>query len=232
MIARITGKAPSWHLAPSLAELRDEVNAQWPNRDKSSDGTLGDASHAARASEHNPDHDSDPMPTGAVSAMDITKDSAAQMEEIRKAVIADPRTWYWIHDGWIYSRTHNFAKRKYTGSNPHKGHGHISLMQTKKAHDDVSSWGIHKAATTPAPKPPTPPKPAAGKKLGSRTLKRGSKGADVGVLQRFLGIKDDGVFGPLTQEAVERYQAMRHLKKTGIADAQTLGPIVKALGIK
>lgn len=228
-------KMLAWHLAPSLAELRDEVDAQWPHRDKSSDGTLGDASHAARASEHNPDNDPDPMPLGAVSAMDITKDSAAMIEAVRKALIADPRTWYVIHAGFIYSRTHGFAKRQYTGSNPHLHHLHISLMQTKEAHDDVSSWGIHGSVVkppTPAPVP-VPPKPATGRKLGSRTLKVGSTGADVKVLQRFLpGLVDDGVFGPLTEAAVKAYQRKRKMKITGIADKEmTLPPIVKALGL-
>lgn len=92
-------------------------------------------------------------------------------------------------------------------------------------------------STVPTPKPPvvaTPPapKPAAGRKLGSRTLKVGNTGADVAVLQRFLGVEDDGRFGPITEKAVRRYQAMRKMKQTGIADKATVGPIVKALGIK
>jgi hypothetical protein len=44
----------SWRLAKALEELRGEVNARWPNRDKSSDGSIGDTSHAARKSDHNP----------------------------------------------------------------------------------------------------------------------------------------------------------------------------------
>lgn len=87
-------------------------------------------------------------------------------------------------------------------------------------------------APVPAPTPvPVPPKPSTGRKLGSRTLKVGNTGADVAVLQRFLGIADDGRFGPITEAAVRRYQAMRKQKQTGIADAKTLAPIVKALGL-
>lgn len=88
-----------------------------------------------------------------------------------------------------------------------------------------------KGPVTPTPKPPvvTPPapKPAAGRKLGSRTLKVGNTGADVAVLQRFLGIEDDGRFGPITEEAVKRYQRIRHIKADGIAGKVTVGPIVK-----
>ena len=47
----------SWTLAPALVQLRQELNARWPGRSKASDGTIGDAAHKARVSEHNPDAD-------------------------------------------------------------------------------------------------------------------------------------------------------------------------------
>src|SRR6187431_1563394 len=48
------GGRMSWRLAKALEELRGEVNAKWPNRDKSSDGSVGDLSHQARKSDPNP----------------------------------------------------------------------------------------------------------------------------------------------------------------------------------
>ena len=39
-----------------------------------------------------------------------------------------------------------------------------------------------------------------------RQLKRGSKGPDVKALQNKLGLKQDGIFGPATEKAVERFQ--------------------------
>lgn len=41
----------TWHLAPCLDTLRRQVNDAHPGRDKSSDGTIGNAEHAARESD-------------------------------------------------------------------------------------------------------------------------------------------------------------------------------------
>ena len=58
----------SWHLARSLETFRSQVDAKYPDRDKSSDGTIGDEAHQSSTSDHNPDED------GAVKAIDITHD--------------------------------------------------------------------------------------------------------------------------------------------------------------
>lgn len=129
----------AWHLAPSLIALRAELDTKWPDRSTRWDGTIGDAAHAARQSEHNPDNDSDPMPKGAVSAMDVTATNPEIRDAVLKAAIGDNRVWYVINRGYIYSRTYDWAKRKYTGD-PHTNHVHISLRQTKAAHDDKSRW--------------------------------------------------------------------------------------------
>lgn len=126
----------SWHLAPSLKQLQLELNLRYPGRP--ADGTIGDASHAARASEHNPDRDSDGMPRGAVSAMDIYTGKVPS--SLVSTLIKDPRVWYVIHKRVIYSRTYGFKPRAYTGSNPHNSHIHVSLLQTKAAHDSVLPW--------------------------------------------------------------------------------------------
>lgn len=48
--------------------LRSQVNKRWPNRDKRTDGWIGNFEHQARASDHNPDRN------GWVHAIDIDAD--------------------------------------------------------------------------------------------------------------------------------------------------------------
>lgn len=133
----------AWKLAPSLAALFDEINRTWPNRDKSTDGTVGDTSHQARKSEHNPNRDpDDDVPDGLVTAADIDKDGI-NTDKLMGALIGDSRVWYVIFDRHIYSRTYDWAKRNYTGSNPHTGHIHVSLRQTRKACEDTGTWGLY-----------------------------------------------------------------------------------------
>jgi hypothetical protein len=52
-------------------------------------------------------------------------------------------------------------------------------------------------------------------------LKRGSKGKNVKDLQEFLGIEDDGVFGPGTEKAVKLWQKENNLIVDGIVGPAT-----------
>jgi hypothetical protein len=52
-------------------------------------------------------------------------------------------------------------------------------------------------------------------------LKIGSKGEQVKQLQRFLGLNDDGVFGPKTDAAVKKWQQENRLVVDGIVGRQT-----------
>lgn len=53
------------------------------------------------------------------------------------------------------------------------------------------------------------------------TLERGDRGASVKVLQRWLGLKADGVFGAGTLRAVKRFQRRHDLKADGIVGPGT-----------
>jgi hypothetical protein len=134
----------AYFLAPSLVAFRNEINAKWPNRDKSSDGWIGDPSHAARVSSHNPLWSAPGKWSGVVRAIDVDvddRDAGTNLrEEVIKAAKFDPRVWYIISSGVIYSRTNGFAARRYLGSNGHYAHVHISLRETVEAWSDTSKW--------------------------------------------------------------------------------------------
>ncbi|MDQ6788651.1 MAG: hypothetical protein M3033_17750 [Acidobacteriota bacterium] len=144
------GVAPRpWRVAKSLLTLRDQLNQRYPNRDKSSDGTIGDAAHASRNSDHNPwiiDG-----ANGVVSAMDITNDPASgcSAETLAEAIRAarDGRIKYIIWNrricnsssiggsaGWVW--------RAYTGTNGHTHHIHISVKSDKADYDSTAPWAI------------------------------------------------------------------------------------------
>lgn len=132
-------------LAPSLLRLRNEVDARWPNRDKASDGWLGDASHAARQSEHNPDS------KGMVHAIDITQ-KGINVDELLNAVIKHPAVWYVIANRKIYSRTHGWVAQSYTGSNPHTKHVHISINLTNASENNRTPF-FKSSSPVPTPTP-------------------------------------------------------------------------------
>lgn len=123
-----------YYLAPSLAILRSEINSRWPDRDKSSDGWIGDAAHSARKSDHNPD-----WPRGVVRAIDIDKDGLSPAE-VLAAAFRYAATNYVIFAGQIYSRSRGFRPIRYTGSNGHYKHIHISILHTLEAETAGQSW--------------------------------------------------------------------------------------------
>lgn len=129
---------PEYHLAASLKALRAEIDRRWPDRDKTSDGWIGDASHQARKSDHNPDWDAG----GVVRAIDVDKDGI-DVDELLDAVVREPRVAYVIHNRRIASATDDgkpWDWEPYDGDNPHTGHVHISIKHTTAAETDTSPW--------------------------------------------------------------------------------------------
>ena len=144
----------TYYLAPALAALRTEVNERYPQRDHASDGWIGDTSHQARPSDHNPDWSAD----GVVRALDIDiapdGDPDTDLATLLvQSLIGDPRVWYVIHKfpdkpSTIWSRTHDWEPRAYTGSNPHDKHVHVSIQganglsaaAAQRIEDDTSTW--------------------------------------------------------------------------------------------
>jgi peptidoglycan hydrolase-like protein with peptidoglycan-binding domain len=145
-----------WYAAPSLVALRKEVDARWPGRSRSSDGVIGDTRHAARTNSHNPVGGGGGPRVGthgAVHAMDITS-SGIEVRLLLSAVVGDPRVWYVIHDGQIWSRTTGWAPVAYRGD-PHTTHVHVNLREDSQgaavaSESDTRSWFGNKTGTSPA----------------------------------------------------------------------------------
>lgn len=201
----------TWRLAKSLETLRAQVNLRWPTRNKSSDGSIGDPAHSARTSDHNPNDD------GVVCAIDITHDpkSGCDSEALAQALRAsrDPRIKYIISNRKICSPDNqNWAWRKYTGSNPHDHHVHISVKGSKAHYDNVGPWVLD-VSFMPPPIPTAPEPPP--------TLKQGDNNDDVKRAQKLLGVVADGSFGPLTLKAVKAFQSKHGLVPDGYIGPQT-----------
>ena len=203
----------TWRLARALETLRTQVNAKWPNRSKSSDGSVGDTSHAARPSDHNPVN-------GVVHAIDITHDPKGGFDSYAFADMLpkkqDRRMKYVISNRRIGSGPQGPQAgvwRKYTGSNPHDHHVHISVV-AGPAGDATDPWNID-GVSSPSPEAAesfTPPPP---------TLRKGSTGQDVRKLQAALHLFTDGQFGNLTEIALKEFQKDHGLVPDAIAGPQT-----------
>jgi hypothetical protein len=125
--------APSPRLVPSLRRLRREIDRRWPDRERDSDGWIGDAAHAVRPSDHNPDE------RGRVHAIDITSDGVDCRYLVWRA-IAHPSTEYVIWSNTIWSRSHDFWPRAYYGPNPHLRHMHVSVSHTPRGRRNRRRW--------------------------------------------------------------------------------------------
>jgi peptidoglycan hydrolase-like protein with peptidoglycan-binding domain len=205
----------SWRLARGLEKLRDQVNAIWPARSKESDGSIGDTSHSARLSDHNPDD------AGVVHAIDLTHDPKGGFDSYAFADMMlkkqDHRLKYVISNRRIGSGPAGPAPgvwRPYTGINPHNHHCHISIMYGALA-DDVAPWAID---GTTVPDPAT----AAAYVAPPPTLRMGDRGVDVETMQTMLpGVAVDGDFGPVTAAALKAFQARSGLVSDGICGPMT-----------
>jgi hypothetical protein len=125
-------------------QLREQFDDSY-DRDRRSDGWIGDTRHSARPSDHNPDPE-----TGVVRAIDVDRDVvkggkpdlmpdiANQIRLCAKA--GDKRIAYVIFNGKIASSRMGWRWRKYRGINPHNTHLHCSF--TKAGDTDGSFFNI------------------------------------------------------------------------------------------
>lgn len=150
----------SWTTVPSLESLRNEFNVIAPHRDKSSDGTIGDQSHASGSSDHNPDEtgntpDEDSDSKNEVHGLDVDKDlnESFTMEDCVQFLLGEcrksndvgkdkGRLKYIIFNKRIWEASNGWDQRSYTGSNPHDKHAHFSFEYDSEYSEDSSPWGL------------------------------------------------------------------------------------------
>ena len=215
----------SWRPAKCLSRLKRDVDRRWPNRDRRTDGMIGDAAHCdgGGTSDHCPNS------VGVVRAFDIDADgipAAWLAEHFRKlGAQGDARLangGYVIFNRRIASWSHGWRWREYTGESPHTDHIHLSVSENASGYDKGGAWGIR---TAPAPSHSGGSSTALPRrKLGSRELKLKNphtRGTDVAFVQRFVGAEDDGEFGLKTQARVKRYQGIVGLPRTGVVGRET-----------
>lgn len=209
----------AWRVANSLIRLRDQANERFPTRNKSSDGTIGDASHRSRSSDHNPWVQD--AGRGVVTALDLTHDPKSGMDTHKLAehlrVKRDRRIKYVISAGRIFSsQTKPWQWRKYTGSNGHYSHMHVSVSSSKALYDNTAAWDL------PSSQPePNAPEPQVDLPSGRPVLRVGAKGEAVRTVQTLLMVKADGKFGATTQIAVRAFQRGAGLETDGVVGPLT-----------
>jgi hypothetical protein len=140
-------------MKPVLCKAGQQLREQFDDtydRDRRSDGWIGDTRHSARPSDHNPDWENAVDGLAYVRAIDVDRDVvkggkpdlmpdiANQIRLCAKA--GDKRIAYIIFEGRIASSRMGWRWRKYKGSNPHNAHCHISF--TKKGDTDSSFFNI------------------------------------------------------------------------------------------
>lgn len=140
--------------APSCKAALAEATRLWPNRRRTSDGICSSPKHQ----QQNPNSDHD-----YGEAWDLSHDPANGCDcntvVLRIVQRRDPRVKYVIWDRTIW-RSYDkpglpaWTPQRYTGSNPHTQHCHVSI--NRPARNDTAPW----LAAPPVPAPPPPPPPS------------------------------------------------------------------------
>ena len=184
----------SWRVATSLLELRGEIDAHWPDRDKRSDGTIGDLAHQNTKSDHNPNE------AGVVRALDVDVDGIAAdslAEHVRQ--LGD-------------------------GADPHTSHIHLSVSREAAGYDASGGWDVDGMPMVVARRPASTGGGLPRHPRGARALRLTdpfTRGTDVQDVQRWVGATADGIFGRDTEAAVKRWQTRMGLEADGIVGPLT-----------
>lgn len=149
----------AWTLVPCLVALRGEFNRIAPNRDRASDGSIGDTAHQNTNSDHNADEDSaalrdhDTDSKNEVHAIDVDKDlrvPGLTMQRVVDHLVtrcrtgAERRLTYIIYNRRLYSGVTGWRAegRPYDGANAHTEHAHFSASYDTAREASTASWHL------------------------------------------------------------------------------------------
>jgi len=146
----------NWELVPCLGQLRVDLSRIAPNRDKASDGTIGDLAHQRSVSDHNDDEvgrvpikDADSR--HEVHAIDLDADlrePGLTMEMVVQHVVlrcrsgVEKRLRYIIYNRRIWEASNGWRQRSYSGDNAHTQHAHFSASYETKHEASTASWHL------------------------------------------------------------------------------------------
>jgi hypothetical protein len=142
-------RGQGWRVAESLQTLNRQIRERFPGAvppatSTMSWGSIADSAHDSE-SDHYP-HKYDALGgTAVVCARDVPHaprhglDAHALAEDLRKS--RDPRIGYIISNRRITGPNHGWQWARYSGSDPHDTHIHVSVVHTKAA-DDPRPWQI------------------------------------------------------------------------------------------
>lgn len=200
--------------AKACKQALQDATKKWPQRNRASDGIMGDAAHQKRRSDHNDGN-----------AFDLTHDEAHGVDcsVLSRQVIKDSRVTYVIFAGEIYRRYKpQLGWVNYTGPNKHFHHMHVSIRPESR--DDVSPWPW-------SPKNPTEDEVETLYSMPVLRLRSPmDRGESVKTLQRRLNavvtsapekLEVDGIFGFEVDRWVRSFQHSRGLKVDGIVGPST-----------
>lgn len=131
------------YLVPSLKAMFAEINAIWPDRDRTTDGWIGDAKHCPGTSDHCADTQ------GRVHAIDIDKDGIDPDHVVRRISNIEGVVRY---INWNYQQYHvrdDFKPKPLGGDDPHTSHIHVSIEHTDYARNYTGGYGIGQPDNTP-----------------------------------------------------------------------------------
>ena len=155
----------AWILVPCLVQLRTEFNLIAPNRDKRSDGSIGDDAHADNVSDHNPDETGnvpirDVDKINEVHAIDVDKDlrvPGLTMEQVVQHILGrcrsgkEKRLRYIIYNRRIWEAKNDWRQRAYNGTNLHTEHVHFSASYVTALEANTASWHLEDLIKKPEP---------------------------------------------------------------------------------